>query len=797
MEVAGLQAPPAGVNMRPATSVTEGRSSTSSMEQTAGLPMTTVDKIIMVCIVVAIIVFAAYQISESINAHKNPASETATERTPRVFPAVMLCPFSHDTVNQPRIKGESGAPSACPLWSPQAVLSFRLRKQSQGGPGGSGFGAYNTNADVESNRRERSICPNIPPKGPVEDFSIHFSSSSADFADPYEDVQFVNVKNTAPPQDFVSCEENWISPPGGDKKVCNSTQMLLPDYERVPCWPPCNWTLIREDNVPLFCNSFTPPTVQCMVIDPLIFEKKARSGFNSRCNPMREVRANSIDSFRVRLPYGRLHYTYSGLERVSYYNKEKLSFSKDRFKANYLQKWPSSFQSFAFPEVLSGPEPTNSGNNLTDSIFGGLLAVFYDPFRGPPEGLDFDRSRRNELTTGSVLGSTVLHKFDCSVPTQFSSTIKCAHAISPAVAVSVTTRLERIIDQESASRPLLNKTQYQITIQPAAVDTAGSTVNNREYDLSMSFVSETSVVTTQVVTLTVLTTVSIILSTAATLWGSQQKIKSGITWLLNNLEKRGYGPPASWNWCSSLMRHDEQSATTAQSTRSHAAAIAVDPSTSLKTSLGSLELSKPVPPHTAVELDVLSPGLRHAHPGVQLDQTHVNATSVGGSASDPLRQLAPEPPISRSRSVHPPSSSSSALGLTADDTLRAIQTVSHPTNASKAHGPAYAATPQILQSMTQESVAQSSGMPLSPPRSRSKSRPSVTTGPQSASNHESVRESPAAAAAASTPQKSTDQNSDGGAALTSARTDRQREHGLSRKLSSKKFPFASDSRAYV
>ena len=46
--------------------------------------------------------------------------------------------------------------------------------------------------------------------------------------------------------------------------------------------------------------------------------------------------------------------------------------------------------------------------------------------------------------------------------------------------------------------------------------------------MRIAYTSSSTVVTTQVISLSILTTISIILSTAATLWGSQDKIKAGI-----------------------------------------------------------------------------------------------------------------------------------------------------------------------------------------------------------------------------------------------------------------------------
>jgi hypothetical protein len=55
-------------------------------------------------------------------------------------------------------------------------------------------------------------------------------------------------------------------------------------------------------------------------------------------------------------------------------------------------------------------------------------------------------------------------------------------------------------------------------------------------DVRMAFTSSSTVVTTQFISFSILTTISIILSTAATLSGSQDKIKAGIALVKEKLD---------------------------------------------------------------------------------------------------------------------------------------------------------------------------------------------------------------------------------------------------------------------
>jgi hypothetical protein len=64
------------------------------------------------------------------------------------------------------------------------------------------------------------------------------------------------------------------------------------------------------------------------------------------------------------------------------------------------------------------------------------------------------------------------------------------------------------------------------TIDQSSIPSSGTL--SVPFVLSLSFASSNSVVNSPIISLTILTTISILLSTAGTLWGSQQKIKDAI-----------------------------------------------------------------------------------------------------------------------------------------------------------------------------------------------------------------------------------------------------------------------------
>ena len=87
--------------------------------------------------------------------------------------------------------------------------------------------------------------------------------------------------------------------------------------------------------------------------------------------------------------------------------------------------------------------------------------------------------------------------------------------------------------EDKITKRMFNKTIYSTTTQPSTkksycLPSSGPACGS---DVRMAFTSSSTVVTTQIISLSILTTISIILSTAATLWGSQDKIKAGIALL--------------------------------------------------------------------------------------------------------------------------------------------------------------------------------------------------------------------------------------------------------------------------
>jgi hypothetical protein len=105
----------------------------------------------------------------------------------------------------------------------------------------------------------------------------------------------------------------------------------------------------------------------------------------------------------------------------------------------------------------------------------------------------------------------------------------CSQTKPQAVDFVTTTQVE-VEYSNKITNQYVNRTVYTTVKQPNTKKIRGCNdgVDTCTPDLSILFSSSSSVVNTQIINLSILTTVSIVLSTAATLWGSQEKIKAGI-----------------------------------------------------------------------------------------------------------------------------------------------------------------------------------------------------------------------------------------------------------------------------
>jgi hypothetical protein len=274
---------------------------------------------------------------------------------------------------------------------------------------------------------------------------------------------------------------------------------------------------------PYLCPSFTPPNVQCTVYDPDYFDTQAKVyGMDPVCNPMKEVFANTVDSVTFSLEmdwslnpadnrYRDVGYRYSGL--IPQPNLPE--FRRDMFKS-----LPTEL--FATPSELNIQKGWKVNANF--SLFAGVVAVLYNPSMGVPTALDFDNVPSNSMSD-DILSSFVLFQTNCDY--QYADTNNCPQEKFPPIDMLITSQVDFTFTNKIVPR-MINKTVYSTTTQPSKKKSVCLNQDCSDRDVRMAFTSTSTVVTTQIISLSILTTVSIIVSTAATLWGSQDKIKAAI-----------------------------------------------------------------------------------------------------------------------------------------------------------------------------------------------------------------------------------------------------------------------------
>ncbi len=177
------------------------------------------------------------------------------------------------------------------------------------------------------------------------------------------------------------------------------------------------------------------------------------------------------------------------------------------------------------------------------SLFGGIVVVLYDSSKGIPKALDFDGARFNTMSN-SILGSTVVLSTNCQgsgVP--IGPQQPCTQQPKPApIACVVTSQVDTTFS--NVPFPETQNTSFQtVAFQPSLIDQSSlRSKNSVRFDVLIYFSSSQSLVTSPIISLTILTTISIIVSTAATLWGSQQTIRDYVILVIARakefLEKR-------------------------------------------------------------------------------------------------------------------------------------------------------------------------------------------------------------------------------------------------------------------
>jgi hypothetical protein len=486
------------------------------------------EKIVLLLVVVGILLFAIFQIIQCVGAYAQPISTSNLENRSRVLPGLMICPFAGTEFGfRCATSGDRADYQA--LWAPDATLSFDFR-----------------------NPRRREFFSSCTINSKSYDSSDAFAILS--IVDPLSLAKRSKCPNAYPLEQF---DQYGGSPPllfgALDLEVMKQNR----DGRETQCdsGSSARRVTVKNTGKSLICSSegcssrqsHTPPNVQCMVLDPSFFDEdsKGTPGADPSCNPMREVNSNTVDAFQIAFPfisqpastrrnerYGT--WEYSGL-RCPKLSPSQLKLSVEDFALQL-----SSFDD----DYKKNP----NYNNMT--LFGNFVALAYDSEKGVPKDIDFDdvtspfsNGAISSSQQGHILASTILthvERFEETVPPRSTPPYLTQRVVPVTLqaSIAVQTRYPNAAQGDT--------TTTITTTTPSAVFVP---LINNPYRLPsslivVSFSTVLTTVTREVVTLSILTTISIIVSTASALWGAQEKIKDGILMVAAKVnEIRGAAQP--------------------------------------------------------------------------------------------------------------------------------------------------------------------------------------------------------------------------------------------------------------
>jgi hypothetical protein len=171
---------------------------------------------------------------------------------------------------------------------------------------------------------------------------------------------------------------------------------------------------------------------------------------------------------------------------------------------------------------------TSAGNeglfSMNSTFFGGLMVVLYDPSEGIPQNMDFNSA---PLIVDNNEGSFKLSQLFISknfIVDKGTFEYKFSKTVGPMI-IAVDSAISKTFTNAVLQR--LRETMKYFLSFSFSIDKKNE-YDSRRFDISLQFVSSRSPLTEEVVKISILTTVSIILSTTATLWGARENIAEGL-----------------------------------------------------------------------------------------------------------------------------------------------------------------------------------------------------------------------------------------------------------------------------
>jgi hypothetical protein len=427
----------------------------------------TLETVVIALIVCAIIVFTSFQISESVTAHKEPSTKVSILEKARLFPGMLICPYGRNRL---------------------AVFN-----------------------GVENQRDEDDPNPFCPQWSDDAFMSFEFGTgpvTNTNFTPNF--LNFNSVGTQKRPLQYLGSATRYAT---------IKNKPVLQKIKRDICLQenPGNPQRCSEDA----CNSWAPPNVRCTVYDPFEFDKSENA--DPTLNPMRETIANGVDSLYLQ----EVVYDFERGIRTSGFRYSGL-IKQPAFSPVFGEDVPSNalLSLFDYRELLRKKTLANE-RILQTSLFSGVMLVFYNPFNGIPKELDFTSAPEifgSDLFTVGLLKSGRDTTKPCCEPPQAFDVRK-----EDPRAVSVSVHFHQAYSDAIRGAYREPKASYSFSSTPILKETFEKLGNRGDQpELDIKFTSSVSTFTQDVVSLSVLTSISIILTTSATLWGSQEKIKEFI-----------------------------------------------------------------------------------------------------------------------------------------------------------------------------------------------------------------------------------------------------------------------------
>ena len=412
------------------------------------------DKTVLLITIAAIIIVVAFLLAQCVQSYEQISYASNSERISRTFPGILLCPFS-------KIRGLGTLANfnsddvIKPRWTDQATLSFSWITELVQQPGKpdqiSGL-KIDRKVNDPSTRQQVRACPN-------------YDQNTEKLSYPTSAI-YPNVKS---------------------------------DYNPV--------VTVRNSGV----LSVTPPNVECIAFDALLFAKIVPSSWEAACNPLLESVANNADRIYIDLAVAGFKaspnnkFMYTGL-------------IPDWAPADSKNPYPG------FKAADSRKIDEITGNGWPE-LFGGIEAIFYDASQGVPKEINFDHISTTQ--DGIVFGSTVL---TASVQLAIAQDKDYQYKPTKPAAkfyAAISTVFNRTFSNALSGTFADLKYTHEMTTYPQAQNPLSNGFDTSiSFDMCIGFASIQSTIVTAYIKVTVLTTITIIFSTAASIWDLQATMKA-------------------------------------------------------------------------------------------------------------------------------------------------------------------------------------------------------------------------------------------------------------------------------